>query len=72
MKCLTCGSELATLGPRCLAGLLDTQPRLEELRALADGLHAISEGLKAATEAIDRILNAPAVPFRPAGPPDPD
>ena len=67
MNCVACGTEMATLGPKCAAELTDID--LTRIRALADALHTISEGLKAATEALDRILNAPA-PFVPATPPD--
>ena len=61
MNCVACGTEMATLGPKCAAELtLDDPEELARMRALADALHTVSEGLKAATEALDRILNAPA------------
>ena len=61
MNCLACGTEMATVGPKCVAELtLDDPEELTRLRVLADALQTVSEGLRAATDALDRILNAPA------------
>ena len=70
MNCLACGTEMATVGPKCVAELtLDDPEGLTRMRVLADALQTVSEGLRAATDALDRILNARA-PVAPAAPPD--